>query len=147
MAKQQTEKSRYPSIYGGADCFVTGAQYIIELIAQKYGKLKKIDLPLKFWKEEKWASFYKRWLRQTHKILKDYDERAVIRALKSKESGLRWSLHTPFLLDLIKREQEKLNNEQKPIKNEELTQRKNIDGVGRQHELSKGLKDILSLDE
>ncbi len=114
MPKDQTEKSRYPSRYGGENNFVTGAQYIIELICEKKARLDKRTLPLKFWKHKDWANFYKRWLRQVHKLLKSFDERAIINALKSKESGMRWSLHTEYMKELVEKEQEKLDNRVEP---------------------------------
>jgi hypothetical protein len=110
MAKQQTEKSRFPSRYGGEDNFVTGTQYIIELICEKKAKLDNRNLPLKFWTHPDWAAFYKRWLRQVAKLLKEFDEKAIIAALKSKKSGMRWSLHTEFMLNLIREEQGVLDN-------------------------------------
>ena len=145
MGKNQTSASRYPSRYGGSDNFVTPAQYIIELICEKKAKLDNRTLPLKFWNHPDWSSFYKRWLRQTHKLLKKYDERAVIAALKSKESGLRWSLHTKYMMELIEKEQEKLNNKPVPKSSEELRNRDNVDCQGKEHQLDPKLQNLLDL--
>jgi len=145
MAKEQTEKSRYPSRYGGSDNFVTGTQYIIELICEKKARLDNRILPLKFWNHPDWANFYKRWLRQVYKLLKEFDERAIIAALKSKESGCRWSLHTEFMIGLIRKEQEKLNNEKKPESSKEIRNRDNVDCVGKEHQLDPKLKNLLDL--
>ena len=114
MAKQQTDKSRYPSRYGGSDNYVTGAQYIIELVAEKKARFDKRELPMKFWVHKDWAAFYRRWLRQVHALLKKYDEKAIIRALQSKKCGMRWSLHTEYMLGLIEEEQVKLDKEVRP---------------------------------
>lgn len=143
MAKEQTEKSRYPSRYGGENCFVTGTQYIIELICEKKAKLDNRTLPLKFWNHPDWASFYKRWLRQTHKLLKTYDERAIIAALKSKESGMRWSLHTDYMKKLIEEEQRKLDNK----KDVEFTKLENYrDKEVTERPQSKIMKQLKELD-
>ncbi len=145
MAKEQTEKSRYPSRYGGSDNYVTGAQYIIELICEKKARLSNRTLPLKFWNHPEWSSFYKRWLRQVHLLLKQFDEKAIIGALKDRESGMRWSLHTDFMKGLIEREQEKINKERKPESSEEIRNRDNVDCAGKEHQLDPKLKNLLDL--
>lgn len=146
MAKR-TDKSSYPSIYGGNECFVTPAQYIVELVCQKQSSYENHQLPLKFWNmNNKWANIYKRWLRQTHKLLKEYDSIAIIRALK--KSGCRWSLHTDYMINLIKKEQLLYEKEQQnppslpehPEKS--LTQEENVAILTRSTKLPQKLQQL-----
>ena len=48
MGKERTEKSRYSSRYSPS-AYVTGPQYILELICERKAKRENIDLPIKFW--------------------------------------------------------------------------------------------------
>ena len=109
MAKQ-TEKSKYPSRYSPAK-FVTVAQYIIELICEKKAATQKVDLPIKFWNLPEWQLFFKSQLRKCHSLLKKYHEKAIIRALKDKETSRIYSLHAPWLMPVIERYQKIVTRE------------------------------------
>ena len=115
---------RFPSNYGGGD--ITPAQYIIELICAKKAAMSKTNLSYKFWYTTEWSSFFKRWLRQVHILLKKYDALAIINALNDEKSGKRWSIHTDFMLNLIDEHSKKLKKENKSKKvfmDEETEQR------------------------
>ena len=109
---KQTDKSRYPSIYS-PETFVTAAQYITELLFQKKAKYEKKELPLKFWKNSEYSKQFVRWQRQANKLVKEYSGNAIIAALKDPKSGLRWSLHGEFLLNLIKEHHQKILEQEK----------------------------------
>ena len=109
MAKQPTQKSKYKSRY--SDGYITAAQYILEIVCEKKAAYDKKDLPTYFWKLPEWAAYYKRCLRQTHKLLKTYDERAIIRALKSKESEMKYSIFTESMIRLIGKYQKVVERE------------------------------------
>ncbi len=108
MSTQQTEKSSYPSIYS-PNKYVSAAQYIIELVCQKKAYLEQKHIGSQFWKNKLWANFFKMQLRKCHSLLKKYDEKAIMSALKHKNARNIRSLMAPWLLPLIKEEQEKLD--------------------------------------
>ena len=111
MAKNQTQKSKYPSRY--SDGYVTPVQYIIELICEKKAGAEKKDLPSQFWKLPEWQTFFKSQLRKCHSLLRKYDEQAIIQALKNKRARSIWSLFAPWLEDIIEEEQAILNTKKK----------------------------------
>lgn len=112
LAKTQTEKCKYPSRYS-PDEWVTAAQYIIELVCEKIAKKHGKDLPAKFWNLPEWETIFKSQLKQCHGLLRNYDERAVIRALNSKGAWSLYSLRAPYLIPMIQAEQRKLDAEKK----------------------------------
>jgi chorismate-pyruvate lyase len=48
MAKNRTNKSRYPSRYS-PNGWVSAPQYITELVCEKKAQKEKKELPMKFW--------------------------------------------------------------------------------------------------
>ena len=91
---EQTDKSRYPSLYS-PEKYVTEVQYICELICEKKAMADKTTLPMRFWLLPEWKSFYTSNLRVVHKTLEMYSAAAIIKTLK--ESGKWWSLRSPFM--------------------------------------------------
>ena len=113
--------NKYQSKYGAGA--ITPAQYIIEKICEKKAQISKQTLTYKFWKQPEWAIFFKRHLRQVHALLRKYDAAAIINAFSEQESGMKWSLNTPFMLDIIKKQQKKLNKAKKrTLTDEEIMQ-------------------------
>ena len=100
MAKEQTAKSRYPSRYSPGG-FVTAAQYIIELTCENQANYRKTELPVKFWNLPEWNNTFKRYLRQVQVLLKQYDEKAIIRAIRKYKIC---TLFSPVLQDRIRAE-------------------------------------------
>jgi hypothetical protein len=119
MPKQRTTKSNYPSLYSPQG-WVTAAQYIIEVICEHKAKAEGRDLPVRFWLNEQWAKYYKMQLRACHKLLKQFDEKAIIRALKDPRSKKTYSLMAPWLVNIIVEKQALLNQEQENL--EKLSQ-------------------------
>jgi hypothetical protein len=105
---QQTEKSRYLSRYSPGR-YVTAVQYIIEMICEKKAIMDRVELPVQFWKRPEWEFYFKKQLRQAHKLLKQYDEKAIVRALRSGGAKGIYSLHAPWLIPLIEKEQKQLD--------------------------------------
>jgi hypothetical protein len=56
-----------------------------------------------------WNRYFKKNLRKVSKLLKIYDERAIINALQSQKFSNRYSIFTEFADKIIKEEQEKIN--------------------------------------
>lgn len=107
MAKEQTAKSRYPSRYSPGG-FVTAAQYIIELTCENQANYRKTELPVKFWNLPEWNNTFKRYLRQVQVLLKQYDEKAIIRAIQKNKIC---TLFSKVLDDRIEQEEKLLKRE------------------------------------
>lgn len=100
MAREQSEHSRYPSRYSPKG-FVRSDQYIIELICEKKAKREKKDLPVKFWDSPEWANFFKSQLRKCKSLLTRYSADTIIKSLQDKRAYSIYSLHAPWLVDII----------------------------------------------
>lgn len=105
MAKKQTKKSGYPSLYSPGG-FVSGPQYIIELLCEAKARREKKDLPVKFWNLPEWSTYYKAQLRCVYALLKKYDEQALINTLRNNKHI--FSLRPDFVKPLIDDEQLKV---------------------------------------
>lgn len=95
MAKQRTNKSRYESRY--SEGFVSGPQYIVELICERKAVQDKKELPIRFWKLKEWAAYFRNQIATANKLCKKYREAAIIRALLDPKNGKVYSLRAPFL--------------------------------------------------
>lgn len=111
MAKEQTEKSRYPSRYSPGG-FVTEAQYIIELVCEQAAIKRKIELPIKFWNLKEWQLIFKAQMRATHALLKKYSGKAIIKIIKEKRID---NLRPKWVESLIENEQFFMDAAIKPV--------------------------------
>lgn len=91
------------------DKLVTAAQYITELICEKKAKC---DLPQQFWKHPKWEKFYRQQIVAANGLLKKYQAKAIILALKSDKTYSVYSLRHPNLPHIILTEQERLEQQE-----------------------------------
>ena len=110
MGKKRTEKSTYPSRYSPGG-FVTAAQYILELICERQAVKEKVDLPVRFWNLPRWKATFVRQLRKVHKLLKSYNERAIINSIK--ENPRIYSLLAPWFDELVEKQQAILDTQRK----------------------------------
>jgi len=142
MANKPTDKSKYPSRYSPSN-YVTAAQYIIELICEKKAHFDKTELPVKFWNLPTWRAFFVKNLRQVHKLLKKYNERAIIAALKHKSFQNCYSIFTDRFIRLVQEEQIKIDapHEKKTI--EDTINRNTVDSKPRQSQKTDNLIDKL----
>lgn len=107
MSKKRTDKSNYKSPSTGEYC--TAAQYIAEIVCQRQAEKDNVGTPAyKFWNTEKWKKSYTHQIILANRLVKKYDERAIVKALKSARGKSIYSLRFPGLEDLIKKEQETL---------------------------------------
>ena len=144
MPEQQTPKSRYKSRYS-PDVYVTTAQYIIELVCEKKAKFDRTELPIKFWNLPAWRTFFIKNLRKVHKLLREFDERAIINALNLKCFGNSYSIFTERFLDLVKQEQGKIDQlVGQPVKQQEIN-RNTIDSKPRPYKSKPNL--LTKLDD
>ncbi len=150
MPKERSEKSKYPSRYSPGG-WVTPAQYIIELVCEQNARFHNKDLPMKFWNLDEWASFFKAQLRATHKLLKKYDEKVIIKVIKQKKIR---TLIPKWIINVLDQEQkeydakvalaEKEKKERQPVKKERII------GVSKRRTTRLGnsaLDKLLALDD
>jgi hypothetical protein len=108
---KQSDKSRYRSKYS-PDKFITGAQYILELLCENKATHENKQLPLYFWRHEDWKRFYNIQLRKVYKLVKVYGELPIINVLKNKKIKV-FSVNHPKFEDYIKQESARLSNKEK----------------------------------
>lgn len=84
-------------------------QYIAEIIMTREAKKNCEVLPPKFWNIDKYKKRYKLLLIKINSLLKIYDERALIAAIRNNQ--WMYSLYYPNLPDLIEKEVVKLDKQ------------------------------------
>lgn len=127
----------YQSIYSpNKQC--NALQYICELLCKKKADFDKIRLPMKFWDSmPTWDRYFKKNLRNVAKLLKKYDERAIINVLNSPKFAKRYSIFTDFAENLIAKEQEKIKLAQAVEKN--VVVRPDVNQKPRRSNVKKGI--------
>jgi hypothetical protein len=106
VANNRTDKCCYPSPYSPGK-WVTAAQYITELICVRAAKKEDKDLPVKFWNIKKWRNYYLFQIKHCNRLLKEYDAKDIIRALKSDKGKRIHSLQASWFSDIIEEERKK----------------------------------------
>jgi hypothetical protein len=105
MAKQRSENSKYESRHGGG--WITPAQFLAELMCERFAKKNGQDLPPKFWYKNPWKKEFFKQLSIANKLLERYDPAIVSKALRSSEGKKIFSLGAPWLKKLIDYEEYK----------------------------------------
>lgn len=103
-------KNSYPSRYSNGKK-VSAAQFITEIICEHKAKIEKEDLYYRFWTTKKWEKFYRNQISSANKLIKQYDPRAIIRALQDTASAKIYSLRAPHLRDIIQKYQKIVESE------------------------------------
>jgi ribosomal protein S25 len=122
---------KYPSRYSNGK-EVSAAQYITEIICEKKAKINKEDLHFRFWTNKKWSKFFRDQITTANKLINEFGEKSVIKALNSTKADRIYSLRAPHLKDMIREQQEILSNQntelsQNFMRKEDIIYRKNID--------------------
>lgn len=122
---------------------VSAAQYITELICENKAKKDKLDLHYRFWTNKTWEVYYRNQIASAHKLLKKYNAKSVIKALRSKPAEKIYSLRAPHLIPIIEQEQKNLESENTELsldidRSDKKSYRKN---TNKQNIISK-LKDL-----
>lgn len=106
---------KYPSKYSNGK-LVSAAQYITEIICEKKAKREAKDLHYRFWLNKEWAAFYRNQISSANKLVKQYNELAVLKALNNPKAEKIYSLRAPHLIPIIEQEEKVLS-----LKNHELS--------------------------
>ena len=108
------KKNKYPSKYSNGK-EVSAAQYITELICERKAVIDKTDLHYRFWTNKTWSLFYRNQIASANKLLQNYSDKAIIRALNSEGGKKIYSLRDPSLKSIIEKEQKKIESENKNL--------------------------------
>ena len=137
---------KYSSIYA-PNKQINALQYICELLCQRKAEFDKVYLPIKFWNTmPTWDRYFKKSLRQVGKLLKIYDERAIINTINSNKFRGRYSIFTDFAENLIKKEQEKIDLQRRSEYN--IIERVDTNQTPRPQRTQKGiLQKLAELDQ
>jgi hypothetical protein len=107
--------NKYLSKYSNGKT-VSAAQYITELICERKALKDKKDLHYRFWVNKEWAAFYRNQIASAHKLLKNFPDKAIIRAINSEHGKKIYSLRAPHLGDMIRKEVDLLEKENTILK-------------------------------
>jgi hypothetical protein len=105
---------KYPSKYSNGKS-VTSAQYITELICEKWAKKEKKDLHYRFWLTPEWEKYYRNQIPSANALLKKYSDTAIIRALNNPKTERIYSLRAPHLPAIIEQEQRHIETENQTL--------------------------------
>lgn len=105
---------KYPSKYSNGKT-VSAAQYITEIICEKRAKTLNKDIGFKFWTNKEWAAFYRNQISSANKLIKQYDEVAIIKALNNPQTSRIYSLRAPHLIAIIETEEQMLKSKNKKL--------------------------------
>lgn len=120
MAKERTEKSKYPSRYGGG--WVSQAQYITECLCYLIAKNEKKELKDNFWKNDYWNRIFKTQIPAANQLLKTYPIEVILAALRDKRCWKLKSLRAAWCLEPILKEKKiEYDRKEKNIKTMEKT--------------------------
>lgn len=114
---------KYISKYSNGK-YVSSAQYITEMICENKARIDKKDLHYRFWLNKEWSAFFRNQIATANKLVKTYGDKAIIKALKNDKAAKIYSLRSPVLQDIIKREAHLLSQQKAP---EPKTYDRNID--------------------
>lgn len=121
--RNRSDKSKYKHESTGDYC--TCAQYVAAIMCQRNAENKNVgSLPHKFWNKKPWDWTYKKQLWKANKILKDYSEEALVKAIHSPDFKGIFSLNHPKCIGII-RKYELLLNEEKSKPKQEIEVKKN----------------------
>ncbi len=146
---EQTDKRSYPSKYSPGK-FITGANYVIELLCERKAALSGSTLPTHFWNIAVWAKEFKSQTRSVNTLLKTFDVKALVHVLHSnpKIYSLRAKWVRPkieyaqTLVDADKKRKIYAASQQKDVN------RSTVDSRPRTHRVTKNLlSQLYELDE
>lgn len=109
-----THQNKYISKYSNNKT-VSAAQYITELICERKAIKDKKDLHYRFWLSKEWSLFFRNQIASANKLLKQYEDKAIVNALLTDQGKKIFSLRAPHLPSIIEQEAGKLSQENKKL--------------------------------
>ena len=103
MAKERSDASSCPSKYSPKG-WVTPSQFLVEKVCEQAARHTNTDLPLQFWKNDRWSKFFVSQTRQANKFIKKYDLKVLISVVKKNRVR---SLLPKWVEGVIQKEQSK----------------------------------------
>lgn len=142
--RKRTSKSRYKHESTGDYC--TCAAFVAELMCKRNAENKNEgSLPYKFWNRKPWDWTFKRQLFIANKLIREFGEAPVIRAVESRDFHKIFSLNHPSTKRIIKKHKAIIATEQTDAQEieykEKATHRKKAYGSKKNNILQK-LRDI-----
>ena len=103
MANPTTPTDKHPYKSNAADFYVDAANYLAELICKKKHEDENTGaLPRFFWRSDTFKNLYIREVSQAKNLLKKYDQKSIVQAMKSPKAKWIRSLRNKNLLPIIK---------------------------------------------
>lgn len=110
MASQRTERSPYPSRFGGG--WLTAAQYLAENMCDRIARRDRIVLRDRFWTSGRWERSFRLQITHANRLLGRFSVEAILAGLRTTEGRRIYSLGAAWLADLAADEQKRLDREQ-----------------------------------
>jgi len=115
--RKRTEKSKYKHESTGDYC--TCSAYVAEIMCKRNAENKNQgSLPYKFWSKKPWDWTFKKQMWAAQKILKDFSEEALVKAIHSKEFKGIFSLNHPKCIGVITKYEIQLDEQNNKPKQE-----------------------------
>lgn len=125
--RKRTEKSKYKHQSTGDHC--TCAAYLAEMMCLRLAEYKNEgNLTYKFWNKKPWDWTFKQQMFAANSLIKQYGEKAVVRAVMSQKSV--FSLKNKRIIPEVKKqitiieEESKRSNQELDVKKEAQTRKK-----------------------
>ncbi len=108
--RKRTDKSKYKHESTGDYC--TCAAFVAEMMCKKNAENKNEgSLPYKFWSKKPWDWTFKRQLFLANKLIKEFGEQPLVRAVESSDFKRIFSLNHPSAKKIIKKYRSIIENE------------------------------------
>ncbi len=139
--RKRTEKSKYKHQSTGDHC--TCAAYLAEMMCLRLAEYKNEgNLTYKFWNKKPWDWTFKQQLFAANKLIKQYGEKAVLRAVLEKKSI--FSLKNKQMLPEIKRQADAIKKQ--TSEEEKLDIKKNAKNRKKSYGKKSALDKLRKLD-
>lgn len=100
--RNRSDKSQYKHESTGDFCIC--AAYVAEIMCKKNAENKNVgSLPYKFWNKKPWNWTFKRQLIAANKLIKEFSEEGIVKAVNSTEFRTIFSLFHPSAKNIIKK--------------------------------------------
>lgn len=93
-------KHRFLSIYGSG--YITDSQYLTEQLCAHVARRTQEDLIDHFWKLPKWQKFFKEQIPAACQLLKYFDLKSIILAIKDKRCAKMYSLRAKWFIAIVR---------------------------------------------